>query len=75
VGVTFFAAVEQRPADIVFQTLDLLTDGGLGAMDPLAGAREAAAIDHRNETPQKLQPCEPNFDGVAHLSFASTGLL
>jgi hypothetical protein len=48
-------SVEQRLADIVLQPLDLLADGRLGAMDPLAGARETAGIDHRNETAQKLQ--------------------
>ena len=48
-------AVEQRLADIVFQPLDLLADGGLGAVDALAGAGETAGIDHRDETAQQFQ--------------------
>ncbi len=48
-------AVQQRLADIVFQPLDLLADGGLGAVDAFAGAGEAAGIDHGHETAQQLQ--------------------
>jgi hypothetical protein len=38
------AAIEQRLADIVLQPLDLLADGGLGAVNPFAGAGKAAGI-------------------------------
>ena len=47
--------IEQRPADIVLQPLDLLADGRLGAVDALPGAGEAAGVDHRDETAQQLQ--------------------
>src|SRR6185295_14769374 len=47
--------VEQWLADIVFQPLDLLADGRLGAVNAFAGAGEAAGIDDGDETAQELQ--------------------
>src|SRR5207247_7738017 len=41
--------------DILLQPLDLLADGRLGAVDALAGAGEAAGIDHRNEAAQQVE--------------------
>jgi hypothetical protein len=39
---------------VLLQPLDLLADGRLGTMDALAGAGEAAGIDHRDETAQQF---------------------
>ena len=54
-GHVLAGAIEQGLADIVLQPLDLLAHGGLGAVDPLAGAGKAAGIDHRDETAQQFQ--------------------
>src|ERR1700737_3782856 len=48
-------AVEQRLADIVLQPLDLLADGGLGAMNAFPGARKTAGIHHRNKAAQQFE--------------------
>ncbi|CRM87602.1 hypothetical protein [Pseudomonas sp. 22 E 5] len=44
--------VEQLARHRVFQTADLLADGGLGQVQALGGAGEIAAIHHGDKTAQ-----------------------
>src|SRR5262245_56317626 len=48
-------AVQERIAERVFQSLDLLAHGGLRAMDALACAGEAAGIDDRDEAAEEVE--------------------
>jgi hypothetical protein len=47
--------MEQRLADILLQPLDLLADGRLGAMHPLASAGKTTCVDNRDEAAQQLE--------------------
>ena len=50
----FAVPLEQRPAEQLFQPLDLLTDGRLGPVNPLARPGETAGVDDGDETAQKI---------------------
>jgi len=51
----FAVAVQERIAERVFQSLDLLAHRRLGAVYTLARAGEAAGIDDRDEAAQKVE--------------------
>jgi hypothetical protein len=47
--------VQERMSQILFQPPDLLTDRRLGPMDPFTRAGEAAGVDDRDETAEKVE--------------------
>jgi hypothetical protein len=53
-GDPLAVTMQQRSAEHFFQPPDLLAHGGLGAMNALAGAGEAAGIDDGNEAAQQV---------------------
>ncbi len=50
----FAVPLQERSPEHVLEPFDLLADGRLGAMDPLAGPGEPAGINHRHETSKKI---------------------
>ncbi len=48
-------AVQQRAAEIVLKALDLLTDGGLGAVNPLPGPGEPPGFDDGYKAAQQVE--------------------
>ena len=72
VGTTVLPTVEQRPADIVLQPLDLLADGRLRLVDPFAGAGKTAGIHDGDKAAQQV---EMNMAHTIHISTENQSII